>query len=472
MKRKRRSGIIQSAFAFCSFVFPVVEIHYIETVREVNRIKFALTPKKIRFREILLTSPLLADNNSHIYHCDYTYFHCKKEETIMNTQIYQSLNPQIIRCRRELHQIPETGTCLPQTSDYIKKRLSEFGVPFTPNQGDSGLIAFLDTKKPGRTIAFRADMDALPIKEETGLSYASSNGNMHACGHDSHMAILLSTIFYIKEHLSDFQGRFLFLFQTGEEISKGALIMKKEPFFLEHQPDVIFGLHIGLLHPEVSTGQLGISPELLMASYDKFHITVTGKGCHGSTPDSGINPISAGAVIVSSLHTILSQELPSSAQACLAVCQIHGGSTYNCIPSICEIEGTIRALSPDMRSFLWKRLTEIAELSAKSLRADAHVSIEAGAPALMNNPHAAALLKETAETLFPKEDIVFPLSPIMVGEDFSEYLTDIPGAFFFLGAGNKEKNCIYPHHHPKFQIDEEVLWRGCALFLETAKHMT
>lgn len=228
----------------------------------------------------------------------------------MKTQIYQTLNTETILYRRELHQIPKTGTHLPQTSDYIKKRLSDFGVSFIPNEGDGGLIAFLDTKRPGKTIAFRADMDALPIKEETGLLYASTNGNMHACGHDAHMAILLSTIFYIKEHLSEFYGRFLFLFQTGEEISKGALIMKEEPFFLAHQPDYLFGLHIGLLHPEVSTGQLGISPGLLMASYDKFHTTITGKGCHGSTPNKGI------------------------------------------IPSTCEIEGTIRALSADMRSFL------------------------------------------------------------------------------------------------------------------------
>lgn len=390
----------------------------------------------------------------------------------MKTQIYRTLNTETIRYRRELHQIPETGTHLPQTSDYIKKRLSDFGVSFIPNERDSGLIAFLDTKRPGKTIAFRADMDALPIKEETCLPYASTNGNMHACGHDAHMAILLSTIFYIKEHLSEFYGRFLFLFQTGEEISKGALIMKEEPFFLAHQPDYLFGLHIGLLHPEVSTGQLGISPGLLMASYDKFHITITGKGCHGSTPNKGINPLSAGASVISSLHTILSQEIPSNEQACLAVCQIHGGSTYNCIPSTCEIEGTIRALSADMRSFLWKRLTEIAEFSAKSLRAEAKVTIEAGAPALSNHAHATATLTKAAEALFPKEDIVSPLSPIMVGEDFSEYLTDIPGAFFFLGAGNEKKDCSYPHHHPKFQIDEDVLWKGCALFIETAKQLT
>lgn len=390
----------------------------------------------------------------------------------MKNQLYQLLNTEIIRYRRELHQIPETGIYLPQTSAYIKKKLCEFDVPFIPNQGDSGLIAFLDTKRPGKTIAFRADMDALPIKEETNLSYTSTNENMHACGHDAHMAILLSTIYYIKEHLSEFCGRFLFLFQTGEEISKGALLMKKEPFFREHRPDYLFGLHIGLLHPDVSTGQLGISPGLFMASYDKFHIAITGKGCHGSTPDKGSNPLSAGAAIISSLHTILSQEIPSNTQACLAVCQIHGGSTYNCIPSTCEIEGTIRALSADMRSFLWKRLTEIAELSAKSLRTKAKVTIEAGAPALINDTHATAALREAAELLFPKEDVVSPLSPIMVGEDFSEYLTDIPGAFFFLGAGNEKKNCIYPHHHSKFQIDEDVLWKGCALFIETAKQLT
>ena len=390
----------------------------------------------------------------------------------MKPSNYSSLNEQTVRYRRELHRIPETGTDLPLTSSYLKKQLTALGVPFVSNQKDSGLIAFLDTGTPGKVLAFRADMDALPVMEETGLPFASTNGNMHACGHDAHMAILLSTISYLKEHLHKFHGKFLFLFQTGEEISKGALLMKAEPFFLAHKPDAVFGLHIGLLHPDVATGQIGISPGLLMASYDKFHIHIEGKGCHGSTPDAGINPISAGAAIISSLHTILGQEISSAASACIAVCQIHGGSTYNCIPSECDLEGTIRALSADMRSFLWQRVTEISELTARSLRATATVNIIPGAPALINNISYVSLLKKAAFSLFPEEDIVSPLFPIMVGEDFAEYLTDIPGAFFFLGAGNPKKGCIFPHHHPKFQIDEDVLWRGCALFLETAQQAT
>lgn len=390
----------------------------------------------------------------------------------MKPSNYSSLNEQTVRYRRELHRIPETGTDLPLTSSYLKKQLNDLGVPFVSNQKDSGLIAFLDTGTPGKVLAFRADMDALPVMEETGLPFASTNGNMHACGHDAHMAILLSTISYLKEHLQEFHGKFLFLFQTGEEISKGALIMKNEPFFRENRPDAIFGLHIGLLHPALESGQIGISPGLLMASYDKFHIHIEGKGCHGSTPDAGINPISAGAAIISSLHTILGQEISSAASACIAVCQIHGGSTYNCIPSECDLEGTIRALSADMRSFLWQRVTEISELTARSLRATATVNIIPGAPALINNISYVSLLKKAAFSLFPEEDIVSPLFPIMVGEDFAEYLTDIPGAFFFLGAGNPKKGCIFPHHHPKFQINEDVLWRGCALFLETARQAT
>lgn len=390
----------------------------------------------------------------------------------MKPSNYSSLNEQTVLYRRELHRIPETGTDLPLTSSYLRKQLTALGIPFVSNQKDSGLIAFLDTGSPGKTLAFRADMDGLPIQEETGLPFASTNGNMHACGHDAHMAILLSTISYLKEHLYEFHGKFLFLFQTGEEISIGALIMKNEPFFRENRPDAIFGLHIGLLHPNLESGQIGISPGLLMASYDKFHIHIEGKGCHGSTPDAGINPISAGAAVISSLHTILGQEISAAASACIAVCQIHGGSTYNCIPSECDLEGTIRALSADMRSFLWKRVTEISELTARSLRATATVNIIPGAPALRNDEESTMLLQKAASTVFSEEEIVFPLSPIMVGEDFAEYLTDIPGAFFFLGAGNSQKGCIFPHHHPKFQIDEDVLWRGCALFLEAARQGT
>lgn len=221
----------------------------------------------------------------------------------MKPSNYSSLNEQTVLYRRELHRIPETGTDLPLTSSYLKKQLTALGVPFVSNQKDSGLIAFLDTGTSGKTLAFRADMDALPVMEETGLPFASTNGNMHACGHDAHMAILLSTISYLKEHLYEFHGKFLFLFQTGEEIS-------------------------------------------------------------------------------------------SAASACIAVCQIHGGSTYNCIPSECDLEGTIRALSADMRSFLWQRVTEISELTARSLRATATVNIIPGAPALINDVSSFSLLKK------------------------------------------------------------------------------
>lgn len=375
---------------------------------------------------------------------------------MINSEI-ELLNESIISFRRDLHSIPETGNFLPQTTNYIISVLNKYNIPFKKNINDSGLIIFIDTHKPGKILGFRSDMDALPIKEETNLTFASQNNNMHACGHDCHMSILLNLIIYIHEHISSFSGSFLFVFQTGEETATGANIMVNEPFFIEHKPDYMFGLHVGSLHPKVTNGMIGIIPGKIMASYDKFVIHIKGIGCHGSTPEKGDNPILKAIPIIYNLQNIISSEIPAREQASLAICQIHSGSTYNIIPSECTIEGTFRTLDSEIRKYIIRRIKEISK--------DAEIILGAGP--VDNSIPLTNMIQNIAYDVFPENDIFTSYEPIMVGEDFSVYQEEIPGCFVFLGT-TKEGTSI-DHHNSHFDVDETYLWKGLQLFIKIAQ---
>lgn len=383
-----------------------------------------------------------------------------------------TLSQWIITHRRALHAIPETGTHLPATKAYLISQLKRIGIPYTENQQDSGIIAHLQLPHARRTIAFRADMDALPIIEETDLPFASKNGAMHACGHDTHMAILLAVIEALWQIKDQLQVSLLFLFQTGEEIARGARIMKQEPYYIEHRPDAIYGLHSGMLHPAVTNGQLGIVPGICMASYDKFVITVQGYGAHGSTPEKGVDPILISAAIVENLNAIIARELSALDPAVLTIGSIHAGQTYNVIPDTCVMEGTFRALNETTRQQIADRISEIASGVGRALRGTVQTKIVWGAPALKNDPAATDYVTSLARTCFTPDELVTDLSPIMVGEDFSEYLLELPGTFFFLGAPKNDGSVIYPHHNSRFDVDETVLWKGAKLFFEIARQAT
>lgn len=381
-------------------------------------------------------------------------------------------NGRIIQHRRSLHGIPETGTHLPDTKAYLISQLEQIGIPYVENRLDSGIIAHLDVPHATHTLAFRADMDALPITEETNLPFASKNGAMHACAHDTHMAILLTTIETLWKIREQLQVSILFLFQTGEEIALGAKNMKQEPYFIQHHPDMIYGLHSGMLHPAVGNGQLGISSGITMASYDKFIITVHGYGAHASTPERGIDPIIISSSILENLNTIITRELSALESVTLTVGSIHAGQAYNVIPDTCVMEGTFRTLKEDTRQYIARRINEIATGVAQSLRGTARTDIIWGAPPLINDPAATNQVLSLAASCFQPGELVTDLQPIMVGEDFSEYLQDIPGTFFFLGAAKTDGSPVYPHHNSHFDIDESVLWKGVKIFCEIARQAT
>lgn len=378
----------------------------------------------------------------------------------------EELQRELVAIRRELHRIPELSNDLPETCGYVENKLREYGLSVRRIGENAGLVAEIVTGRPGVTTAFRADMDALPVKEETGLPFASANvGRMHACGHDAHMTMLLGAIKALSENRERLSGTLRFIFQTGEETADGALLAIKHGA-LEPKPDAIFGTHIGTIFgPDIPSGTVIAAPGCVMASYDKFIIRVKGAGSHGSAPEKGIDPILIGAQIVVGLQAILSREFAGTVPKVLTVGSFHAGFAFNVIPDEAVMEGTVRAVDEAVRQQIMARIREISQGIAASFRAEAEVEIIWGAPPVVNDPAMAALAAEAAAEVVGAECVMTAVEePTMVGEDFSYYLEQVPGAFMFLSSADREKKTAYPHHNCRFDVDEDVLWKGAAVF--------
>ena len=379
----------------------------------------------------------------------------------------------LVRIRRELHQIPEVETHLPKTRAVVERELDAMGISYKENTLDSGIIALIEGKGPGKCVAIRADMDALPIKEETGLPFASSNGCMHACGHDCHAAILLGTAKILNAHRNEFSGCVKLIFQTAEEVAKGSDIMIREGALENPKVDRLIGLHIGSLHgTEVALGQAGIVPGCIMASYDKFVIKVKGTGCHGSTPEKGVDPIAISATIISALQNIVSREISAALPAVITIGKISGGLAYNIIPDEVVMEGTIRATSQEVRQQLSDRICQVSKGIAEAARASAEYEIFWGAPPVINDEETTEIVQKAAIRVLGEEKVITRFkAPNMAGEDVANYLMKVPGNFFFLGSNNPAKHTDIPHHNCRFDVDEDVLWEGCAVFTEAVQDL-
>lgn len=375
------------------------------------------------------------------------------------------LQDYVTRIRRGLHQIPEIGLQLPKTQDFIIEELSRLDIPYTYSVKDSGILATIEGAYPGKTVALRADMDALPIQEETNLDFISEHeGVMHACGHDAHAAMLLGAAKLLMEQKSYLHGKVKLIFQTGEEIARGAEIAI-ENGFLENV-DSIFGMHIGtLLGKDIPCGTFIVPPACCMAAYDKFVLHIKGKSCHGSSPEKGIDPINIAAHVILALQTIQTRELPGTEPSVLTLGHIQGGAQYNAIPDCVVLEGTTRTVDDKTRYFLANRIEEISLATAKMFGGWCECEFIWGASPVINDAPMASLTAETLCNLFGDASVVDTLErPNMAGEDFANYLKLIPGTFFFLSSSNPEKGSDYPHHNSRFDIDEDVLWKGSAAF--------
>ncbi len=373
----------------------------------------------------------------------------------------------IIAHRRNLHQIPELGLELPQTVAYVCRVLDELNIPYEVYEDISSVVALIEGSGRGRTLAIRADMDALPIREETDLPFQSTNGNMHACGHDGHTAILLGAAKYLQEHRHLFKGNVKLLFQAGEEYPGGAEPMIRRGALQNPKVDAIIGLHQGFIHPDVPKGKIGISYGALMASMDRFLIKVIGKGAHGAYPQNSVDAISTAAELVGALNKIVSREIPATEPCVLSICRIQGGYNQNILPDIAELEGTVRATNQQIREKIARRIEEISNAVTAAFGASAEVIYDFKYPATVNNKEFTMFFEKVCGKVIGEDKVVLLEKPVMGGEDMSYFLNEVPGTYFFLSNPKDGKNPV-PHHNSKFDIDEDLMMLGAKLFINVS----
>jgi amidohydrolase len=363
--------------------------------------------------------------------------------------------------RRDFHANPELGFCELRTAGIVARELSALGMEVNTGVGGTGVVGLLEGSKPGPVVLVRADMDALPIQEETGAVYASKNpGVMHACGHDAHTAVLLTVAKLLNDHRTEFAGTIKFMFQPAEEGIGGAEKMIAEGILENPKVDFALALHVWNEKP---VGWIGIGDGPIMAGAEIFNIKVIGKGGHGAVPNLSIDPILASAQMISALQGIVARNIPPLKTAVVSVCTIHGGKTFNVIPPSVELSGTIRTFEPEVRNLVLERLQKIVHSIAEAMGCQVEIDLQVLTPATINHPSAASRVQKIAKRLFPNQ-IVDTRNYITMGsEDFAFVLEKIPGCFFFIGTSNQIKGFDAGHHHPLFDIDESALPNGAAL---------
>jgi len=373
------------------------------------------------------------------------------------------LNDEVIRLRRNFHQHPELSFHEKRTSSVISAYLKELGLDVVENVYGYGLYADLKGEKEGSTVALRADMDALPIMEESDLSYASVESNvMHACGHDGHMAALMGAVKQLTKMRDQLSGTVRFIFQPAEEIAPGGAKGMIEAGVLDGV-ERIFGLH---LWSELPSGTFWTTKGAMMAASDHFKIKIQGKGGHGANPHTAIDAIVIASHIVMASQHIISRQVDPIESGVISFGIMQSGSVFNAIANTAILEGTVRSFAPEVRDSIQSKLEKTAVNIADMYGATIDFTYDRGYPALINHPKESEQFLEVAKPIFGEEHCGF-MKPNMAGEDFAYYLEKIPGSFCFVGAGSSSH---YPHHHPKFNFDENVLPSAVQLLCNIALH--
>ncbi len=379
------------------------------------------------------------------------------------------IQDRLIKLRREFHKCPEIGSKLPKTVQIVKNVLDEIGISYEMNTGDDGLIADIKGKNKGKTIAFRADMDGLHIVEDTNLPFKSEiDGQMHGCGHDVHIATLLCTAEILNNHREEFNGTVRLIFQTGEETGTGAKQMLAENRI--DGVDAICALHVGnLAGDDLEPGTIAVIPGPVSAGKDKFTITVYGKGTHSAFPEKGVDPILIGARIVSGCEEIMARELPAGTAAVLTFGTFQSGVDHNSIPATAVLKGSIRVQDVNIRNFIGKRLECIAKNISNAFGATCSVDIKQGSSTVINDEELSDFVSGTLKEVLEEKQVLTKVSSKLMGsDDFANYAERIPAVYFFLSTNNKEKGICAANHNPKFDVDENVLWKGVASYVAIA----
>lgn len=382
-----------------------------------------------------------------------------------------SVAARAVDIRHDLHRHPELGYEERYTSSVVQQELDSLGIPYTTGHaGGTGVVAVLEGTGTGpaaaRCVGLRADMDALPITEETGLPYASERpGFMHACGHDGHTAILLGAAAILKQNTQRFHGKIKFLFQPAEEGGCGAQKMADEGLLDNPKVDAIFGLHGW---PGLKVGMVATRPGPLLASVDGFTIKILGKGGHAAAPQNSVDPIICGSALVQALQTIVSREADPSDASVLTVSQFNAGTAFNIIPDHAELSGTIRALSPARREATIASLERISRGIADAHRCEVEFTYFGTTPPTINTPELAAFVKETAMRALGARAYIEAPKPAMWGEDFAFYLERIPGCFFVLGVQPHDRDSYPMLHNPRYDFTDSAVPIGIRIMTELA----
>ncbi|GAA5144957.1 M20 family metallopeptidase [Pseudonocardia eucalypti] len=383
-----------------------------------------------------------------------------------------AVQPRTVALRRSLHRNPELGLRLPLTQAAVLSELSDLPIKTHTGRTCGSVVGVLEGDRPGPTVLLRADMDALPLTEASGLPYASTvDGVMHACGHDTHAAMLASAARLLVDRRSDLAGRVLFMFQPGEEGLHGARYMIDEGLLDASGPagvpSLAYALHISATMP---SGTVQTRPGPLMAAHDSLRVTVHGRGGHASAPHDALDPVPAAAAMVGALQTMLTRRISAHEPAVITVAQLRAGTTGNVIPETAFLEATIRTLSDSTRAYLCEQAQLCCQYTAAAYGCSASVRIDPGYPVTSNDTDAAARIDGLAASVLGPSRVTPMNSPIMGSEDFSYVLARVPGALAFLGGcpPHLDPDSAAPNHSNRVQFDEAAMVDGVAMYAALA----
>ncbi|TCP30848.1 amidohydrolase [Scopulibacillus darangshiensis] len=375
----------------------------------------------------------------------------------------EAIYPKMVAFRRDLHMYPEISFQEVNTPRKIADFLTALGIEVKEGVGGRGIVGILKGGKPGKTVALRADFDALPIQDEKNVDYKSQvPGAMHACGHDIHTAALLGVAEVLSGVRDQLQGTIVFIHQFAEELSPGGAKAMIEDGCLDGV-DVIYGAHVMSVDP---FGTVSVREGYASSAQDDFQIEIIGKGGHGSQPHLTVDPLVVGSQLVLNLQHIVSRRVDPLKSAAVTVGSFISGETTNVIPDSATIKGTVRTFDDDVRDLIEEELKRITTATCDGAGATARIDYVRDAPSMWNDPEEAARVEEMAALVFG-EDQVIQMEPMMGSEDFAYYQRAVRGAYFMVGGGNPELDAVYPHHHPKFDVDERSMLMISKTFIAT-----
>ncbi len=367
-----------------------------------------------------------------------------------------------IEMRRYFHKYPELSLQEENTAKKIREELTKMGIPFVPMAG-TGTLATIGGKKPGQCVLLRADMDALPVQEENDFDYASTNpGVMHACGHDSHSAMLLGCAKILKDMEDEINGTVKLCFQLSEENGQGAKLMIKDGAL--EGVDACFALHVWA---DVDSGYVAVAPGAVMAGANMFEIEIKGKGSHGSAPQQGMDALTTGCAVVEELQKIISREIDPQDPAVITVGSFNSGTGWNIVADTAKLVGTTRCYSREVNEYLPKAMERIVKNISAAHRCEGKLIYTPIVDPTINDEKLSELAQGAVAKTFG-EGKVQRLKPVTGGEDFSEMMRDIPGTICMVGVRNPEIDAVYANHHGKFKVDEAEMVKGAGLYAQLA----